>query len=320
MSGERSTTAHPANLSMVMVTVVVWAVAFPAIKVGLDGLPPLTLAALRFAIAWAFFLALHFTIGGGMAAIRALTPRQWGLIVAFGMFQTAASNIAQNIGMQWTSASAASIIQSFGPIFAVILALVLLGERYTHLKLVGGVVALVGTVGMIVQGGEGLGSSTFVGNVLMVVTALAYAIGGLIGKYVLREVDPLTLVTMALPAALVPLTVGAALESPGAAISGASLQVWGAVVFLAVGASGLAQLLWYIVLERVELSRLTYFIYLIPVVAVLVSWALLGETLTPLQVLFAALIIAGVAATQREEPATAGAVMGAACADENRES
>ena len=63
-------------------------------------------------------------------------------------------------------------------IFAASMAIVLLGERYTHLKALGGGLAIVGTVGIVTGGGADLSGSTFIGNGLMVVTAFAYAMGG----------------------------------------------------------------------------------------------------------------------------------------------
>lgn len=311
MSAPRSSVWHTGNLSLVMFTIVTWGVAFPFIKVALDELPPITLAAARFAIASAFFLSLQFTIGKGMAAIRRLTRRQWLLIATFGLVQSGLTNISQNIGMQWTSSGLSSIIQSVGPIFAVTLAILLLGERYTHLKLVGGTLAIVGTVGIVTGGGEELGGLHFTGNMLMVVTAAAYATGGTIAKYLLREVDPITIMALGTPFCVPPLVAWAAFE-PGAwsSLAGASGLAWGSVLFLALMATGLTMVMWYHVLERVDLSLLSYFVFLIPVVTVVVAWAWLGETISVVQVLFAALLIVGVAVAQRERPVMTGPGLG----------
>jgi drug/metabolite transporter (DMT)-like permease len=294
-----------------MFTIVIWGVAFPFIKVALDELPPITLAAVRFVIASAFFLSLQFTIGKGMGAVRRLTRKQWLLIAAFGLIQSGLTNISQNIGMQWTSSGLASIIQSVGPIFAVTLAILFLGERYTHLKLVGGTLAVVGTVGIVTGGGEELAGSTLLGNTLMVVTAAAYAMGGTIAKYLLREVDPITIMAIGTPFCVPPLLAWAAFE-PGAwsSLASASGLAWGSVLFLALLATGLTMVLWYRVLERVDLSLLSYFVFLIPVVSVVAAWAWLGETISVTQVLFAALLIVGVAVAQREKPLMTGPAVG----------
>ncbi len=317
MDTDRSSVSHPTNLAMVMATVVIWALAFPVIKIALEDVPPITMALVRFAIASAFFLALQFTVGGGMAAVRALDRRLLLLVISFGVIQSAVTNIAQNIGFQWTGAGVASIIQSVGPVFSMAFAIALLGERYTHLKLVGAVLAIVGTAGIVTGGGESLGGSTLVGNSLMVATAAAYAVGGTIAKYVLRWVDPMTLMAVGTPFSLVPLAVGSALETdPIGALASASVTFWASVVFLGLLATGVTMIMWYRVLALVELSKLVYFVYLIPVFSVVLSWAMLGETLTLVQVLFAAIIIAGVAVAQRDAPETAASVVGAACEEE----
>jgi drug/metabolite transporter (DMT)-like permease len=280
---------------MTMAAVVIWAAAFPLIKVALDEVPPITMALARFAIASAFFLALQFTIGGGMAAIRRMDRTMWLMVITFGIVQSAVTNIAQNIGMQWTSAGIASIIQSVGPVFAVFFAIGFLGE-----------------VGF--GGGDTLDGVTLVGNARMVVTAAAYAVGGTIAKYVLRDVDPTTMMAVGTPFALIPLAIGATFEdAPLESLANASMEVWGSIVFLALLATGVTMILWYRVLARVELSHLAYFVYLIPVFSVAISWVILGETIALVQAVFAGLIIAGVAVAQRERPSTAAAVVGAGC-------
>ena len=311
----RSSVMHPRNLTMTMTAVVIWALAFPLIKVALDEVPPITMAFVRFAIASAFFLGLQFTIGGGLAAIRRMDRTTWVLVITFGIVQSAVTNIAQNIGMQWTSAGIASIIQSVGPVFAVFFAIGFLGERYTHLKMVGGALAILGTVGLVIGGGGSMDGSTLLGNILMVVTAAAYAVGGTIAKRVLKDVDTTTMMAVGTPFALIPLAIGAALEeAPIDALASASWEAWGSIVFLALLATGVTMILWYRVLARVELSHLVYFVYLIPVFSVALSWVILGEAITLIQVLFACLIIAGVAVTQRDEPSSAAtAVVGAEC-------
>ena len=51
---------EPRNFSMTMVTIVIWAAAFPLIKVALDEVAPITMALVRFAVASVFFLAVLF--------------------------------------------------------------------------------------------------------------------------------------------------------------------------------------------------------------------------------------------------------------------
>jgi drug/metabolite transporter (DMT)-like permease len=90
------------------------------------------------------------------------------------------------------------------------------------------------------------------------------------------------------------------------------------VLFLALLATGVTMVMWYRVLERVDLSLLSYFVFLIPVVSVLFAWAWLGETISALQVVFAALIILGVAVAQRDEPSTEGAGLGGTDSEEEQ--
>ena len=78
-----------------------------------------------------------------------------------------------------------------------------------------------------------------------------------------------------------------------------SVSGWTAIGFLGLGASGLGYLSWYGALERVETSQVAAFLYLEPLVTLGAAVALLGEAIFPLTVAGGALVLVGVAVTQR---------------------
>ena len=79
-----------------------------------------------------------------------------------------------------------------------------------------------------------------------------------------------------------------------------TLETWIAIFLLALFPSFIAILFWYEAMVKEEVSRLVVFVYLIPVFAVIFSYILLGEIISILTMLFAALIIGGIALAQKD--------------------
>lgn len=135
----------------VALTVVGWASAFPAIRAGLAAFGPLELGALRFAIAAvpaAIFLAVK----------RPALPRLdefWRFAFGGAVF-VALYTAMLNFGELTVSAGAAGFIINVSPIFTAIMAMVLLGERFSGLAWAGTAISFAG-IGIIAMGeGQGL--------------------------------------------------------------------------------------------------------------------------------------------------------------------
>jgi drug/metabolite transporter (DMT)-like permease len=89
------------------------------------------------------------------------------------------------------------------------------------------------------------------------------------------------------------------MRAAGYSLSNVTLDAWLAVGFLGVGCSFLAVLLYFAALRRTESQKVGVYLYTIPPMTAVVAVLYLGETLTASLVLGAALVIAGVALTER---------------------
>lgn len=101
VSGERLS-----SLAVVMVlgAVVMWSSGFPLIKVGLQFVPPLTFAFIRYSIA-AMMMAVILVRRKGMGGMVEEFRSDWRVFVLVGIFGTAIPNALLFIGLQYTSAS-----------------------------------------------------------------------------------------------------------------------------------------------------------------------------------------------------------------------
>ena len=159
----------------IALTVVGWASAFPAIRAGLHAFSPLELGALRFAIAAipaAIFLAVK----------RPALPKlaeAWRFAFGGAVF-VALYTVMLNFGELTVTAGAAGFIINVSPIFTAIMAMALLGERFSLVAWLGTFVSFAG-IGLIALG-EGGGLRMETGALLVLGSALCSAVNTIVQK------------------------------------------------------------------------------------------------------------------------------------------
>jgi len=277
-----------------------WSFSFPLIKSALDnGVPPITLAAMRTIV---FIPILIFLLAKYGKNCIPTTRDDWSIFLGIGIFTIILPSILQNIGMMYTTASVSSIIQTSSPIFTIILAIIFLGESKHIKKIVGSTIALIGTIFLVVSTDEdfSLVESTVYGNFLILLSGISLAISSIITKKGLERIKPLQMLGFSSLIGFVALSIISIFEEPMDIIMNLPTETWMVVFLLALFPSFIAILFWYEAMVKEEVSRLVVFVYLIPVFAVIFSYILLGEIISILTMLFAALIIGGVALAQKD--------------------
>jgi drug/metabolite transporter (DMT)-like permease len=267
--------------------------AFPAIKVGLRYLPPLALAAVRYAVSAALLL------GYALATTDYWRPRtraDWLAVLAGGVFFIGGSGLTF-VGQQFTTAGVAAIVFSSIPILTVLVGAVLLPEETVSRR--GAVGLVVGLLGVaIVVGpdpatlGGDAGASAAVGGDPLEIGALATALLGpvlvfaaalsvTLGTVLVRRLEP-PMPTVALTGAS--MAVGAAIQAGlslavGEEVAAAELALPAllAVAYLAVFASGVGFVVYFDLLSRFGPLEVNLVSYLAPVVSVAVGWWVLDE-------------------------------------------
>jgi O-acetylserine/cysteine efflux transporter len=290
----------PRHLLLALGLAVVWGVNFVVIDIGLDHFPPLLFSALRFAVAAvpAILVLRHPGVPWRWVAVVALTLG----ILKFGLLFTGMA-----AGMP---AGLSSLVLQVQAVFTAVFAVVLLGERLTRRQVAGLVIALAG-IGLIALD---LGAASPVGAFVLVIGAAA--MWGLSNVAMRRASPPDTLRFMVWVSALATLplfALSAVVEGPArdwAALRSADWAAVGAVVYVGIGATVVGFGVWGYLIRTYSASAVAPFSLLVPVFGMAASALLLGERLTPLKILAAALIFAGVLTgvlTRRPKPAAAGA-------------
>ncbi|MFV9653653.1 EamA family transporter [Pseudomonas sp. NY15366] len=273
----------PKDLLLALLVIVVWGMNFVVIKVGLHGMPPMLMGALRFLLA--AFPAILFVR-------RPQVPLRWmlayGMTISLGQF--AFLFYAMYVGMP---AGLASLVLQSQAFFTLFFAALFLGERLRGSNLFGLLVAASGLVLIGLQGGQAM---TLAGFALTIAAASMWALGNV----VTRKLGKVNLVGLVVWGSLIPplpfLALSLWLEGP--ALISQSLRTLGldsllVLAYLAFGATILGYGLWSRLLSRYPASQVAPFSLLVPVVGISSSALLLGERLGGLQMVGAALVMAG---------------------------
>jgi drug/metabolite transporter (DMT)-like permease len=259
---------NAATAIAVVVTILAWASAFPAIRAGLTSFGPLELGAARFAIAAVPAAAF-------LLITRPALPRwseAWRFFIG-GLFFVALYTTLLNIGEQTVSSGPASFIINVNPIITAALAMMFLGERFTGRAWLGTAVSFAG-IGLIALG-EGDELRIDAGALLILGSAFCNSITTVVQKPLFARHKPLTVSAwnMVIGALLLaPFLPSAILQANGASIEGLV-----ATIYLGVVPSLIAYASWTIVLARLPASRASNFMYCVPPVATLMGFVWLGE-------------------------------------------
>ncbi|WP_420594855.1 DMT family transporter [Deinococcus sp.] len=256
------------SLGAIAVTILFWASAFAGIRAGLDVFSPGHLTLYRFVVAG---LAL------GAYAILARIPlpsrRDAPLIFGLSLLGITLYHTLLNFGEQSVPAGTASLIIAAGPVITALIATRFAGERLTVIGWLGTFVSLAGVALIVLGRGQGVAFTQ--GAILILLAAFFTSIYFVFQRPVLRRMNPLHFTVWSFLFGALPMLVF--VPGFGTELRAAPLSAHLAVIYLGVFPSALAYLTWTFALSRVSASTTTSFLFVSPVLAVLIAWLWLGE-------------------------------------------
>lgn len=270
----------------------IWGTTWAAIRIGLDGIPPLSGVALRFTLAAAILFALSPFLRVRYEGSR----REWSLWLLNGILAFCVSYGVVYWAQQWVPSGLAAVLFATMPLFVAALAHPFLpGERLNAVGLAG---MLVGFAGVAVIFSEDFtrlgGPQVAVASAVLLVSPFVSAVASVAIKRWGAGIHPVSL--SAVPMGIAAGVMGAlaiALERDSTFILDAASV--GAVLYLAVFGSAVTFTLYYWLLRHVRATRVSLIAYVVPVVAVAVGAVFMGEPVTLRTLAGSALVIAGVA-------------------------
>lgn len=274
------------DLSLALLTIVAWGLNFAVIKLGVVGVPPMLLAALRFVCA--VFPAIFFFRAPRVPLHLYLA---YGLLISVGQFALLFTAI--HVGMPSGLASLVLQAQAF---FTLVFAALFLGERWKVNQLAG--LALAG-VGLALIGSSHGQAMPLLGFALTVGAAAAWAGGNIVSRAVAQH-GPINQLAFVVWSSLVPigpfLALSWWLEGPTAistALTHLSATSVASVLYLAWAATLFGYGVWTWLLSRHPANRVAPFSLLVPLVGLSTGWVVFGEALHAVHFVGGALLMGG---------------------------
>lgn len=285
---------HIWSVTQALFVTLLWSSSYVLITIGLETIPALTFAGLRYAIAAAVLLPL-FVYRGQHRAVQTLNWRDLGSLLLLGLFLYTATQGAQFVALQYLRAATVSLVLSFTPVVVAFLAVPMLDESPSVRQWLWISVLLLG-VGIYFYPFD-LRTAALLGLAVMLFGLLANALSSVLGRRLNRE-------EMLSPLAITTVSMGfgsGVLLSSGVIIQGLpslSLQSWAIVIWLAVVNTAFAFTLWNRTLQTLSATESSVINNTMLVQVAVLGWLFLGEPLTGLDLIGLALVTVSSMAVQ----------------------
>ena len=277
------------RFALVLLLAAVYALCYLAIKAGLAFAPPLRFAALRALGGGAALLPVILFSGGPFLPAR----RQWPWLGIVGATGTVLAYGAMFLSPGRTGAGLASVLGNTTPLVIIVLAAAVLGERITLPKAAALSLGLLGVTLTALPAFASSGRSGLLGNALPLVAAGGTATESVLVKRIGLGRDILCFTAWQL------LLGGGSLLLVSTWLERGSDIAWtarfiGLLIFLALVGTAFATTLWYWLVQRDEVGRLSLALFLAPVTGLLLAVALFGERLRPVELMGVAMTVGAI--------------------------
>lgn len=279
---------HYQAILLALFVTFLWSTSWVLIKFGLEEIPPVTFAGLRYFIA--FLVLLPFSIRPNQInEIKHITPKTWLLLIGLGVTFYALTQGAQFGSLKYLPATTFSLLLSFTSIIVVFLGIAFLNEIPTGGQWVGMCLFLIGIGLYFAKSSAFQGETT--GWIIAATAVVANAVSSILGRKVNREknLSPILVTTISMGVGAVLLLFGGIIYQGWVVLSTKS---WIIILWLAVVNSALAFTLWNWSLRFLSAMESSMINNTMLFQIAFLAWLFLGEALAWFQV--AGIIIAGV--------------------------
>lgn len=291
-SARRSATLAYAVLTA---TALIWASLHSVGKLALAEVSPTDLAFARVGFAGPFLLGICLVTGRGSRLRTILTPSGLLIAVALGATGFVASSLLSMHGLARIPAGVNSMLANASPLMMAFASLLLIREGSALRTLVGIVVGFVGVAIVASRGGADTSALDPLGIAFSLSGAACWAAYTALSRRLMVGHDTIAMGAVVTLVATIPLGIVVGLDEGFGRLVGASASTHAILLWSGVVGTAGTFTAWVYALRRIPAARVASFQYLVPLFALILAFAILGEQPTPLVVVGALLIVGGVA-------------------------
>ncbi len=284
--------------SLVGLMVVLWSINFIVAKVALREFPSPLLGVMRFVLAGVVVMPFYLW----RRQTRTTAPhdnRDRVRLVLLGLLGIGLNQLFFVIGIGLTSVGHASFLMALTPAWVLILAALAGLETVSMRKAAGLALAIFGVMVLQTAPGKASSGATIAGDFFIFLSSFTFSIFTVWGKPSAQRFGSLTMNTYAFASSALVLAPPAAGYYWGFDYLAPSSSAWVSLLYMALFPSLLCYLIYYYALSYIPATRISMFSYLQPLLATTMAIPLLGETLSVTLLSGGALILAGVALSER---------------------
>ena len=234
---------------------------------------------------------------------KPVDPRDLRLIILLGIVNIPINQLLFIWGVSYTTPPNASLAYALTPAFVVALMIIVHRRSMSWKKMLGVVVALVGASIVLVDRGAGISDGQTLGNVMVLLASLSWAVFTLYGQRIVERYGPVQAIAMTFFSGLlafVPVWILMPVDAQISVLAApSSASLWWQLFYLGVITSGIGYGLWYYALSRLDSGKVAVFNNLQPVLTSLLTLIVLGTAPTTLFLIGGSVALVGVIITQR---------------------
>jgi len=271
---------------MLLFLSVIWGGSYLFVGIAVKDLSPLVIVWARVVLAAAALLPVHLLLLGALPRDR----QAWTAIIGLSILNNIMPFTLIVTGQTMIASGLASVINATSPLFGVAIIAAAGLEPLIPRKVFGILVGIIGVA--ILKGGAIMGEgSQSLGILLCLGAAASYGVGSLWAKLKLKGTPPLSMATGQLLCSSVIMSILAfSFDNPFQLI-GASIESWGALLGLSLLSTSFAYIIFFRVVAKSGPANVLLVTMLIPVSAIAMGFAVLGETLDRMEIIGTIIII-----------------------------
>jgi drug/metabolite transporter (DMT)-like permease len=280
----------------ILILYVVWGSTYLGIRIAVETIPPFVMAAARFAVAGLVILGAVAILRRGQVPFP--SRMEWRDSFIVGALLMGGGMGAVAWGEQTVPSGIAGVLIAMMPVWVAVFGRVFLGERLPGLAVVGIATGMLG-VALLVGHGVAIDRSLDpAGVVALILSPMAWATGSLFSAHGARlPKDPFVTTGMQMLCGSVVLAIAAVVSGELAAFRPAAVSTNSIIasIYLTAVGSLVAFTAFAWVLRHAPLPLIATYAFVNPVIAVFLGWALLSETVAPIQLAAGGVTVVGVA-------------------------